>query len=204
MNEKEKMLHGKIYNALDEELFSELNDCYTLCLKYNQLRKDQTEERTNVLKELCPHVSDSVYLNGPIYFDFGKNTHFGKNVFANSNLTILDCAPIYIGDNVFMGSNVSLITPLHPLLKEERRKVIKDGIFTELAYAKPVRICDDVWLCSDVKVLPGVTIGEGSVIGAGSVVTHDIPSNVLAAGNPCRVIRELNEDDSVFKKSDLF
>ena len=203
-SEKEKMLNGKLYNCINKELYSELVSCYALCLKYNQLGKEQREERARVLKELCPHSSDTVYLNGPVYFDFGKNTYFGQNVYANSNLTILDCAPVYIGDNVFIGTNVSLITPMHPLLKEERRKVLKEGAFTELAYAKSVRICDDVWLCSDVKVLPGVTIGEGSVIGAGSVVTHDIPSNVLAAGNPCRVIRELNEEDSVFKKPDLF
>lgn len=203
-SEKEKMLNEKLYNCINKELYAELCKCYSLTLKYNALEKEEREERTKILKELCPGIPDSVYLNGPIYFDFGTHIHFGENVYANSNLTILDCADVYIGNDVFMGTNVSIITPLHPLLKEERRKVIKDGVKVELSFAKRVHIGNDVWLCSDVKVLPGVTIGDGAVIGAGSVVTHDIPENVLAAGNPCKIIRPIDESDSVYKKKDLF
>ena len=203
MTEKEKMLNGKLYNCINDELFDELFDCYNLCLKYNQLGKDQVEERKKILKQLVPDSADTAYLNGPIHFDFGKNIHLGEHFYANSNLTILDCAPVYIGDYVLFGPNVSILTPMHPLLKEERRQIIKDGIDFELQYTKPVRIENDVWICSNVVVLPGVTIHEGAVIGAGSVVTHDIPANVLAAGNPCKVIRELTEEDSVFKKKEL-
>ena len=199
-SEKEKMLAGQIYNCIDAGLYEELSAAYALCLRYNALRKDQVAERKEVLKLLFPDAPETLYVNGPIFLDFGSHTHFGNHVYANSNLTILDEGDVTIGNDVFIGPNVSLLTPLHPLLKEERRRQIRGGKPCEYVRAKPITIGDDVWLGAGVIVLPGVHIGSGSVIGAGSVVTKDIPSDVLAFGNPCRVIRPLTPEDSILPK----
>ena len=149
-------------------------------------------------------VGEGTYIQGPVQFDYG-NTTFGKECYANFNLTVLDVCPVTIGDRVFFGPNCSLVTPLHPYCKEERCfKRKEDGTVYDLEYGKPITIGSDCWLASNVVVCAGVTIGEGCVIGAGSVVTRDIPPNSLAAGNPCRVIREITEADSVYLKKELF
>ena len=148
-----------------------------------------------------PH-RNGAYLQGPIFFDYGDNTHFGKNCYANFNLTVLDCAEVTFGDDVYLGCGVSIVTPVHPLLPDERRMYVNaQGALTDREYAKPIVIGSDCWLASNVTVCGGVTIGKGSVIGAGSVVTRDVPEGVFAAGNPCRVIRKLSPNDRLAIKN---
>lgn len=203
MTEREKMILGKIYDPADGELAARRRYAHKLCNAYNALDEDDPE-RENILAELLPH-RNGAYLQGPVYFDYGDNTYFGKGCYANFCLTILDCAEVKIGDNVFIGCGVSIVTPVHPLLPAERAMYKRsDGIATDREYAKPIVIGDDCWLASNVTVCGGVTIGNGSVIGAGSVVTRDIPSGVFAAGNPCRVIRKLTDKNSVYVKPHLF
>ena len=162
------------------------------------------EKRKQILDELMPNRKEGAYLQGPVYFDYGLNTSVGKNFYANFNFTCLDCAKVTIGDNVFLGPNVSILTPVHPFLHEERNPYQReDGVWTD-EYAKPIVIKSNTWICGNVTICGGVTIGEGCVIGAGSVVTRDIPDNSLAVGNPCRIIRKLSEKDSIKYKKDLF
>lgn len=140
-----------------------------------------------------------------MYFDYGVFTTFGLNCYANFNLTVLDTCPVNIGDNVFFGPNCTLATPVHPLMWQERNiKFNTAGVPYDDEYGKPITIHSNCWIASNVTVIGGVTIGEGSVIGAGSVVTHDIPPHSLAVGNPCRVIRQIDEKDSLKYKPELF
>ncbi len=205
MTELEKMLMGKIYDPSDTVLSEKRLRAHRLCRMFNALDETEEEQRNAILGELIPNCGEGSYLLGPIQFDYGEFTSFGTNCFANFNLTILDCCPVNIGNDVFFGPNCSLATPIHPLLAEERKMRFKeDGTPYDLEYAAPINIEDGCWLASNVTVCGGVTIGRGSVIGAGSVVTRDIPSGVFAAGNPCRVIREITEEDSIMKKQQLF
>ena len=201
MTEKEKMLMGQLYDPSDPELASLLVRARKLSRRYNDTDEDQPEIREAILKALLPNTPNLPALQAPVYFDYGCNTSFGRFCNANFNFTCLDVCPIHIGDNVFIGPNVTLATPMHPLLPEERNvRKRPDGSFYNLEYAKPIAIESNCWICADVVVCGGVTIGEGSVIGAGSVVTRDIPPHSLAAGNPCRVIREITEADSMEKR----
>lgn len=199
MTETEKMIAGKFYDSSDSELVELRVKAHRLCADYNKTYETEAEKRSVILDELLPCHGSNLYLQGPIQFDYGKFTSFGKNCYANFNLVILDCAPVLIGDDVFFGPSCSLVTPMHPLLNEERRSKQKsDGTFYTTEYAKPITIKSGCWLASNVTVCGGVMIGENCVIGAGSVVTRDIPPNSLAAGVPCRVIRTLSENDSLF------
>lgn len=203
MTEREKMLAGMIYDPSDNELQTMRTAAHKLCNAFNKLDEDD-EARGEILGKLLPH-GNGVYLQGPIYFDYGVFTKFGKGCFANFNLTILDCCPVTIGDNVFIGTGVSLVTPVHPLLPAERNMYQNvSGVLTDKEYAKPIVVGSDCWIASNVTICGGVTIGQGSVIGAGSVVTRDVPSGVFAAGNPCRVIRKLTEQDSIYLKLQLW
>ena len=196
MTEKEKMLAGMLYDPSDPELGALLVKARKLARRYNQIDEDQQEQRETVLRELLPNTPFLPSLQAPVWFDFGCNTYFGRSSGANFNFTCLDVCPVHIGDNVFIGPNVTLATPMHPLLPEERNvRQRADGSYYNLEYAKPITIRDDCWLASNIVVCGGVTIGEGSVIGAGSVVTRDIPPHSFAAGNPCRVIRTLTDAD---------
>ena len=204
MTEFEKMSAGKLYDPSDKELAKLRCKAHKLSKDYNDTYEDEEEKRAAILKELCPNLGEGTYLQGPLQFDYGVNFFTGKNCYANFNLTVLDCAPVTLGDDVFIGPNCQLVSPIHPLLIEERKMRQKaDGTMYDIEYAKPVVIKSGVWLASGVTVCGGVTIGENSVIGAGSVVTRDIPANVFAAGNPCRVIREITPEDSVYKKKEL-
>ena len=197
--EKEKMLAGLIYDPLDEELLKLRNKAHRLCLEYNQTTEDEVEKRTRILNELGIELGPNAYLQGPIFFDYGCFISFGENSYANFNLTILDTCPVKIGKNVMIGTGVSLVTPVHPLRYQERNPYLSEkGYYTTKEYAKPITVEDNCWIASNVTVCGGVIIGEGSVIGAGSVVTRSIPKNSFAAGNPCRVIREITDKDSLF------
>lgn len=203
MTEKEKMLSGMIYDPSDSELSNIRREAHNLCLDYNKLYEDDPK-RKEIIDKLFPH-NNGVYLQGPIYFDYGLFTSFGKNCYANFNLTILDCAPVDIGDDVFIGTSVSIVTPVHPMLYDERKLYEKaDGVMTDKEYAKPIKIMNGVWICSNSTITGGVTIGEGSVIGAGSVVVNDIPPYTLAAGNPCKPIRKIDKSESIYLKKKLF
>lgn len=204
VSEKEKMLQGKIYDPSDDELAALRKKAHKLSRLYNQLDEDDPE-RERLLQDLIPNMGQGVYLQGPIQFDYGCNTTMGDDVFANFNLTVLDVCPVKIGSSTYFGPNVSIMTPIHPLLGEERKIFINaKGNRTDMEYAKPIVIGSNCWIATGVIICGGVTIGDNVVIGAGAVVTHDIPSGVLAAGIPCKVIRKLTEEDSIYKNKNLW
>ena len=186
MTEKEKLLAGEVYSATDPELLKELNECKDIIFRYNQLLPSKRAERTALLKSLLGHVGDdNILINQPFYCDYGSNISVGKRFFANFNFTVLDEARVTIGDDCFVGPNVSIYTACHstdPVERNSRRE-----------WGEPVTIGDNVWIGGSVTILPGVTIGDNVTIGAGSVVTRDIPEGVIAAGNPCRVIKRIDE-----------
>lgn len=186
-----KMLNGEMYDPCDEELVSLRKKCHNLCREYNSLSEDNPR-RNEILKELGIKLGKNVFLQGPIYFDYGCFISIGDNSYANFNLTILDTCPVNIGKNVFIGTGVSILTPLHPMKYQERNQYMSEkGCMTDNEYGKPITIEDNCWIASNVTICPGVTIGEGSVVGAGSVVTRSIPKNSFAAGNPCKVINQI-------------
>ena len=188
MTEKEKMLAGKIYDAnYDKELLEARAACADLTYELNSLRPSKAEERNALVKRILGKVKENCTIISPFYCDYGKQIEVGENFFANMNCVILDEAPVRFGDNVFIAPNCGFYTAGHPLDAERRNK--------GLEYARPITVGNDVWIGAGVSVLPGVTIGDGAVIGAGSVVNRDIPPRVLAAGNPCRVIREITDKD---------
>lgn len=204
MTEKEKLLAGKLYDSSDPELVAMRQKAHRLSQDYNQTYDTETEKRNAILKELLPHAGKDLYLQSPVQFDYGEFTTFGDRCYANFNLVILDCAPVTIGNDVFIGANCTIAAPMHPFLPDERNMQSKpDGSLFNLEYAKPVTIQDNCWIACNVTICGGVTIGAGTIIGAGSVVTRDIPAGVLAAGNPCRVIRKITEQDSI-RNLDLF
>ena len=184
MTEKEKMLSGMVYSAIDDQLLRELNEVKEIIHEYNALKPSQTLRRFQILKDLLGHVADDeIIVNQPFYCDYGKQIRVGKRFFANFNLTILDEARVTIGDDCFIGPNVSIYTACHSTDPVERN--------TRREWAEPVTIGDNVWIGGSVTILPGVTIGSNVTIGAGSVVTRDIPDNVVAVGSPCKVIKNL-------------
>ena len=185
MTEKEKMLCGMIYDAnYDPTLIAERLDCKELCHDYNSLRPKDSEGRNSLLRRLLGEVRGDILIEQPFHCDYGYNIRVGRNFYANHNLVILDGAPVTFGDNVFIAPNCGFYTAGHPLEASERNK--------GLEYARPITVGDNVWFGAGVSVLPGVTIGDNCVIGAGSVVNKDIPANSLAVGNPCKVIKSIN------------
>jgi maltose O-acetyltransferase len=203
MSEKEKMLNGKIYDPSDVELLKLREQAHRLSKEYNDTLETD-EKREEILQKLIPNSGENVYLQGPVQFDYGCFTTIGSNTYANFNFTCLDCCPVTIGDNVFFGPNVSLLTPVHPLRFQDRNQYQNEkGMMTDKEYAKPIVIGSNCWIAGNVTVCGGVKIGQGSVIGAGSVVTRDIPDNVIAAGVPCRVIREITAEDDLMNHPEL-
>ena len=192
MNEREKMLAGKIYDPFTEGLPEERTRAHVLCRMYNETTEVDSEKRKEILAELMPDRADGVYLQGPIYFDFGKNIKMGRNSYANFNFTALDICEITIGDNVFIGPNVSLLTPLHPLCWQDRNPYFneKTGNVTDREYGAPITIGDNCWIAGNVTVCAGVTIGEGAVVAAGAVVTKDVEPWTVVGGNPAKVIKK--------------
>ena len=201
MKQKESMLSGKLYDPNDPELLKLRVKAHRLSAEYNALLETDEEKRQEILEELIGDLGKGTYLQGPIQFDYGCFTSIGERTYANFNLTILDICPVKIGNDVFIGPNVSILTPMHPLRWQERNTYYReDGVLTDQEYGKPITIGNNIWIAGNVTICGGVTIGDGSVIGAGSVVTRDIPPDSLAAGNPCRVIRKITEADRIEKE----
>ncbi len=179
------MLAGELYDPLDKQISDERLQARLLLKELNDSREDQVEERSRILKALIPHAGEGLWLQPPFYCDYGYNMIVGERVFFNFNCVVLDVAEVRIGSRTLFGPNVQVYTATHPMDHRERA--------SGLEYAKPITIGEDVWIGGSAVICPGVTIGDRSVIGAGSVVTKDIPADVFAAGNPCRVIRKLKE-----------
>lgn len=186
MTEKEKCRQGLLYDAnYDTELLAERERAKEMLFDYNRLRPSQKEERLRLLTRLLGKAGENLIIEPPFACDYGYNIEVGDNFYANVNLVILDGAKVTIGDNVFLAPGVGIYTAGHPLDAVRRNQ--------GLEYAYPIRIGNNVWVGAGVHILPGVTIGDNTVIGAGSIVTKDIPSGVLAVGNPCRAIRSIPE-----------
>ncbi len=184
MTEKEKMLLGEIYNAnYDEELIKERQIVKDLCYEYNKIKPSSINERKEKIKSILGKTKDNFLIEQPFVCDYGYNIEIGENFYANHNLVILDANKVKFGDNVFIAPNCGFYTAGHPINADMRNE--------GLEYAKPIEIGNDVWIGGNVVVLPGVKIGNNVVIGAGSIVNKDIPSNSVAVGNPCRVIKEI-------------
>ena len=204
MNEEEKIQAGILFCPADPQLRAFKLKAHNLNVDYNQTHEDETEKRARILSELIGEFGEGGFIQGPIAFHYGKHTRIGKKFFANFNLTIQDDAEVTIGDNCMFGPNVTIVTPLHPMLADERKAMLTaSGEEKALCYAKPVHIGSGCWFGASVTVCPGVTIGDRCVIGAGSVVTRDIPSDSFAAGVPCKVVRAITEQDSMKNKPEI-
>jgi maltose O-acetyltransferase len=183
-SEREKMLAGEPYDPLDPELVARRERARDLCHELNATREREAVRRRAILRDLFGRGGDTVWMQPPFYCDYGSNIELGGRVFFNFNCVVLDVCPVRIGDSTLFGPGVQILTPLHPMNAERRRRE---------EYGRPITIGSDVWVGGGALILPGVTVGSRSVIGAGSVVTRDVPDGVLAAGSPCRVVRELTE-----------
>ncbi len=204
MREEEKILKGILFNPGDPELKALKLHSHRLSAEYNRSDETETERRTGLLRQLLAAFGEGSFLQGPVFFHYGCHTKIGKRCFFNYNLTIQDDAPVTIGDDNNFGPNLTIVTPIHPMLPGERRLMLDgNGQPKRFCYGKPVRIGNDCWFGANVIVCPGVTIGDGCVIGAGSVVTRDVPPLSFAAGNPCRVIRPISEADSMVHKPEV-
>lgn len=174
-----------VYHVGDAEIDASLKRCQRLCHEYNMLFPDETEKRQALIHEIVPDIAGWFEVTQPFHCDHGHNIHIGETFYSNYNLTILDSTTVEIGDNVMIGPNCGIYTAEHPIDAKRRD--------SGLEFARPVRIGSHVWIGGGVNIMPGVTIGSNVVIGGGSVVVHDIPDNVVAAGNPCRVVRSIEE-----------
>ena len=188
MSMREKLHTGELYLPDDEEIMTEQLKKLDRLYDFNQTRPTELDKRARMLKEMFAEIGENCYIEPPLHANFGgAHVHFGKNVYANFGLTLVDDTHIYVGDYTMLGPNVVIATAGHPILPELREKAYQ--------YNMPVRIGRNCWIGAGAILLPGVTIGDNVVVGAGSVVTKDLPSGVVAVGNPCRVLREVNEHD---------
>ena len=190
MTELERMLSGKLYNSSDKTLVEMRKIAAKRIDQFNHSSYEEGKNRKQILHELLGKSGEHLYINQPFYCDYGTNISVGKNFFANYNCVFLDVARITIGDDVMLGPNVSLYTAGHPIDAEVRVSLLEFGY--------PITIKDRVWIGGNTVINPGVTIGENTIIGSGSVVTKDIPANVIAAGNPCKVIRQITNKDKQY------
>jgi maltose O-acetyltransferase len=184
-SERENMLTGELYDPLDPELVAMRQRARELCHRFNTATPTPAVDQHPLLVELLGQLGRNSWIEPPFHCDYGSNLYLDDNVFFNFNCIVLDVAPVHIGHHSMFGPAVQIYTATHPVSAEERRK--------GLEYAKPIKVGADVWVGGGTILCPGVTIGDGAVIGAGSVVTRDIPANVVAAGNPCRVLRSLSQ-----------
>lgn len=193
---KERMYGQKLYYCNDETLMNEQMKSLELLYDFNQTRLSEQDKRDKMLKKMFAEIGEDCYIEPPFHANWGgKNVHFGNGVYANFNLTMVDDCDIFVGNNVLFGPNVTVSAGTHPIHPELRSK--------QAQYNIPIHIGNNVWIGANSVILPGVNIGDNSVIGAGSVVTGDIPSNVVAVGNPCRVLREINENDMKYYYRDM-
>lgn len=191
MENKDRIFTGDLYLPNDAAITEEQNTCLELLYTFNQTRPSEQEKRNQLLKQMFAEIGENCYIEPPFHANFGgKHVHFGKNVYANFNLTMVDDGHIYVGDYTMFAPGVIVATAGHPILPELRETVYQ--------YNMPVHIGKNCWIGAGAIILPGVTIGDQVVVGAGSVVTKDLPSNVVAVGNPCRVVREVNEHDRIY------
>ena len=191
MTEYEKMVKGLIYNPGDEKIMSEQLQYQDKLWEFNQLKPSQYSEKIKYMKEMFAECGDNCYIELPFRANWGgHHVHFGSGIYANSNLTIVDDGHVYVGDKVMFGPNVTIATANHPIEPMLRAK--------GLQYNKDVYVGENTWIGAGVIIVPGVRIGKNTVIGGGSVVTKDIPDNVVAVGNPCRVLREVGEHDKKY------
>lgn len=189
---REKIKMGNWYNPTESKQLTQARvQCKSLCYDYNNLYPSKLEERHALIKKIVGKTKQNFYIEPLIQFDYGYNIEIGENFYSNHNLVILDCEKVSFGDNVFIGPNCGFYTAIHPILATERNTGIESAL--------PIIVGNNVWIGGSVTVLPGVTIGDNTVIGAGSVVTKNIPPNVVAAGNPCRVIRQITDNDKCFQ-----
>jgi maltose O-acetyltransferase len=186
MTEQQKMLAGELYDALDPELVAGRVKARELCQQLNAASDRNEDLRRQLCQQIFGKGGDTVWMQPPFYCDYGSNIELGERVFFNFNCIVLDVCRVRIGDYTLFGPGVQVLTPMHPLDAALRRK---------REYGKPIDIGADVWVGAGALILPGVTVGSGTVIGAGSIVVRDIPANVFAAGNPCRVIREITPEE---------
>ncbi|MBQ3379638.1 MAG: sugar O-acetyltransferase [Clostridia bacterium] len=201
MTEKEKMISQKWFDNSDPWMVKQRQLAADTAIDYDRTREEDAETKNRLLKGLLGHIGENCSIAVGVKFDYGCNTYIGDDVVVNFNVVFLDCAEIHIGDRVLIGPNCSLLTPMHPLLPKERcHRKAEDGHKYLMILAKPIVLEDDVWLGGNVTIMPGVTVGRGSIIGAGSVVTKDIPPNSIAAGNPCRIIRKITPEDTMYKQ----
>ena len=191
MTNREKLHSGQIYNPSDEEIMKEQLLCVEKLYDFNMTRPLEQEKRTAMLKEMFAEIGDDCYIEPPLHANWGgKHVHFGKSVYANFNLTLVDDTHIYVGDYTLIGPNVTIATAGHPIAPDLRVKAYQ--------FNRSVKIGKNCWIGAGTVIVPGVTIGDNTVIGAGSIVTKDIPSGVVAVGNPCRVLREIGEHDKEY------
>lgn len=194
MNQKERMLSGLPYKAWLDGLTEEREACKALIYEFNHLKPEERPRIPELLKKLFGRTGKSIWIEPPFHCDYGWNIEAGENFSANYGLTILDVGKVTFGDNVMLAPNVSIYTAGHPVHPDSRNSGYEYGI--------PITIGNNVWIGGNVVILPGVTIGNNVVIGAGSVVTKDIPDNVIAAGNPCRILRKITEEDRKYYYKD--
>ncbi len=190
MTIRERIKNGMLYVDIGESLDEEREKCKELLYDYNHTRPSEKIKRKDLLKELLGDMGDEIWIEPPLHMAYGKNVHIGNCFYANFNLVIVDDIDVYIGEHVMIAPNVTITPTGHPVDPDLRKPGNQFSI--------PVKIGNNVWIGSNAVILPGVTIGDNSVIGAGSVVTHDIPENVIAVGNPCRVLRKISEHDKEF------
>lgn len=193
---KERMNSGKLYYCDNETLANEQLKCLEMLYDFNATRPLEQEKRKELLKKMFAEIGENCYIEPPLHANWGgKNVHFGNGVYANFNLTLVDDCDIFVGNNVMIAPNVTITTgthPIHPVLRSKQAQ-----------YNLPVHIGNNVWIGAGVTILPGVKIGDNTVIGAGSVVTKDIPANVVALGSPCKVFRDINENDMKYYNKNM-
>ncbi len=203
MKEFDKMIAGQYYHANDPELGELRKKAHQLAIDFNNTQEYETEKRSQLIKELLGKVGKNCWIEPNIRVDYGQNVFLGDRFYANFDCIFLDCAPITFGNDVFIGPRVCFYTACHPIHYLDRNQFINDkGVLDDLEYAKPISVGSNVWIGGSTVILPGVTIGDNVVIGAGSVVTKSLPSNVVAVGNPCHVIREITDQDYVNIRKD--
>ena len=203
MREEEKIFAGQLFSPGDPELVALKLRSHNLSQEYSNTREDEYERRAELLKEIIGTLGVGVRFQGPIFFHYGCHSSIGDHCFFNYNTTIQDDAPVTIEAGCSFGPNLTIVTPIHPMVARERRCIRSPEGVPMVCYAKPVHIGKNCWFGANVVVCGGVTIGDGCVIGAGSVVTRDIPANTFAAGVPCRVVREITDADSMRHKPEI-